>query len=129
MLWCPATLTRQSVAGPAVQCPARIYYQLDSYTPSPRAARDDQGAGSRFTFAFRGAELDGEPADAPGPLTDAELISLHAWWSQDRDAQQNAAEQQRELAAVQAQHAARRTLLENAGGVCVVAAMLLAFLA
>ncbi len=108
MLWCEAHITRRTPAGAAIRCPARIYYRLDSYTPPLRAGRDGQDEAGWFEFAFMGAELDGEPAEAPGPLTDAELIELHAWWSADRDAQQDATRQAEELAAVQAQHAARR---------------------
>ena len=108
MLWCDAHVTRRAPDGAAVRCPARIYYRLDSYTPPLRKSRDGHDDAGRFEFAFMAAELDGEPAEAPGPLTDAELIELHAWWSADRDAQQDATRQAEELAAVQAQHAARR---------------------
>ena len=81
------TITRTDSEGDAVECDAVITFTVESYTPGCPAVRyqpnGDPGwpaEGAEYEFAFDGAELESEPDEAPGPLTDAELLTLRAWF-------------------------------------------------
>lgn len=74
------TLTRVDPDGDPVPCDVVVYFDVASYTPGARATWTDPGWGPEYEFSFRSAEFDGEPDDAPGPLTAIEIATLQAWF-------------------------------------------------
>ncbi len=82
------TITRTDADGDAVECEAVISFTVESYSPGCPAvmyqASGDPGWPAEavdYEFRFDGAELECEPDEAPGPLTDAELLTLRSWFA------------------------------------------------
>jgi hypothetical protein len=82
-LYLCTTLTRQTPEYGPVTCDVVVYFQVDGYVPGRRETRSDPGWGAEYGLAFIGADFDGEPSDAPGPLTAIETATLREWFDKN----------------------------------------------
>lgn len=85
-LYLTTTIVRQDNDGDPVECDAIVYFDAVMTSPyrpeqGPSYASGGQPAeGPEYDLTFSEAALDGEPSDAPGPLTVIETAQLRTWF-------------------------------------------------
>ena len=72
-------LTR-TVDGDPVECDMVIGFAVESFVAGCKATWDDPAEPAEYEFEVTSIEFDGPHDDAPGDLTDAERITLMAWF-------------------------------------------------
>ena len=85
-LYLCTTIVRQDADGDPVECDAIVYFDAHMTARGGRATWTDPGWAPEYECTFRSADLDGEPSDAPGPLTAIEIETLRAWFDAQADA-------------------------------------------
>jgi hypothetical protein len=82
------TIVRQDNDNQPVECDAIVYFDAVMTSPyrpeqGPSYASGGQPAeGPEYDLTFSSADLDGEPSDAPGPLTAIETAQLQTWFDE-----------------------------------------------
>lgn len=84
------TITRIDADGVAVEYDATITFTVESYTPGYAATRTHPAEAAEIECAFESAEL--LAPDEDGPLTEAEMMTLRVWFSNNHDKACEAAE-------------------------------------
>jgi hypothetical protein len=82
-LWLNTTLIRQDNDGQPVECDVAINYAATMTHPGYPATWTDPAEAPEFEIEFIGAELDGDPCDAPGPLTVIEIAAMRKWFEEN----------------------------------------------
>ena len=79
-------MIRVDVDGDQVECDMIVYFEVDSFTPGCPATWEQPAEAPEYELSFLSAEFDGgEPDDAPGPLTEAEVAVLKVWFEANYD--------------------------------------------
>jgi hypothetical protein len=76
------TLVRQTAEYGPVECDVTIHYAATMTHRGYPATWTEPAEGPEFEIEFLGAEFDGAPDDAPGPLTTIEIETLRQWFEE-----------------------------------------------
>lgn len=86
-------LTRQTAEFGPVECDIAIYFDVASFTPGSPATWTDPAEPAEYEFEIVSVEFDsGEPDDAPGPLTAAEIAEMREWFDSHAEEAEDAAD-------------------------------------
>ena len=92
-----ATLIRQDNEGQPVECDVSVKFAATMTSRGWRGSYWEPPEAAEFEIEFLGAELDGEPSDAPGPLTAIEVATLRKWFDENEARAWEAANDNKEI--------------------------------